>query len=75
MSTESSFHCPGFIMVEDRRIRCHKTTGHGSQTFVKATMNSCNLNDLKYLFLNILKRKEDENGIRKITFQRLQNMI
>jgi len=51
VSTESSFHCPGFIMVEDRRIRCHKTTGHGSQTFVKATMNSCNLNDLKYLFL------------------------
>jgi len=42
VSTESTFSCPGFIMVEDRRIRCHKTTGHGSQTFVKATMNSCN---------------------------------
>ena len=29
-------------MVEDRRIRCHKTTGHGAETFVQATMNSCN---------------------------------
>lgn len=41
VTTESGFSCPGFIMVEDRRIRCHKTTGHGSQTFVQATMNSC----------------------------------
>lgn len=37
-----TFNCPGYIMVEDRRIRCHKTTGHGHQTFVEATMNSCN---------------------------------
>ena len=42
VTTEDNFSCPGFIMVEDRRIRCHKTTGHGSQTFVQATMNSCN---------------------------------
>ncbi len=42
VTTQSGFSCPGFIMVEDRRIRCHKTTGHGSQTFVQATMNSCN---------------------------------
>lgn len=41
VTTEDGFSCPGFIMVEDRRIRCHKTTGHGSQTFVQATMNSC----------------------------------
>ena len=27
------FYCPGYIMVEDRKIRCHKTTGHGSETF------------------------------------------
>ena len=38
----SSFSCPGFIVVEDRKIRCHKTTGHGSEDFVHATMNSCN---------------------------------
>lgn len=38
----SSFSCPGFKIVEDRRIRCHKTTGHGEESFVKATMNSCN---------------------------------
>ncbi|MBR5798607.1 MAG: peptidoglycan glycosyltransferase [Lachnospiraceae bacterium] len=37
-----TFNCPGYIMVEDRRIRCHKTTGHGHQTFVEGTMNSCN---------------------------------
>ena len=42
VTTEDHFSCPGFIMVEDRRIRCHKTTGHGSQNFVEATMNSCN---------------------------------
>lgn len=42
VTTESTFSCPGYIMVEDRRIRCHKTTGHGAQTFVQATMNSCN---------------------------------
>ena len=42
VTTKDSFSCPGFIMVEDRRIRCHKTTGHGSQSFVEATMNSCN---------------------------------
>lgn len=42
VSSADSFHCPGFIMVEDRRIRCHKTTGHGSETFVEGTQNSCN---------------------------------
>ncbi len=42
VSKEDRFSCPGFIMVEDRRIRCHKTTGHGSETFVQGTENSCN---------------------------------
>lgn len=42
VSTEDTFSCPGYIMVEDRRIRCHKTTGHGAENFVQATMNSCN---------------------------------
>jgi len=42
VTTEDRFNCPGYIMVEDRRIRCHKTVGHGSQNFVEATMNSCN---------------------------------
>lgn len=36
------FHCPGYKMVEDRKIRCHKTTGHGSETFLDGIMNSCN---------------------------------
>lgn len=39
---EDTFHCPGFKVVEDRRIRCHKTTGHGSETFVQGVQNSCN---------------------------------
>lgn len=39
---EDTFSCPGFRIVEDRRIRCHKTTGHGAENFVQATMNSCN---------------------------------
>lgn len=37
-----TFHCPGYIVVEDRRIRCHKVAGHGSETFVQGIMNSCN---------------------------------
>jgi stage V sporulation protein D (sporulation-specific penicillin-binding protein) len=37
-----TFYCPGYKMVEDRRIRCHKTTGHGSETFLEGIMNSCN---------------------------------
>lgn len=37
-----TFSCPGFKVVEDRRIRCHKTTGHGAETFVQGVQNSCN---------------------------------
>ena len=42
VTPEDTFSCPGFIMVEDRRIRCHKTVGHGAETFVQGTQNSCN---------------------------------
>ena len=42
VTPQDTFSCPGFIMVEDRRIRCHKTTGHGAETFVQGTQNSCN---------------------------------
>lgn len=37
-----TFSCPGYKIVEDRRIRCHKTTGHGHETFLQGIMNSCN---------------------------------
>lgn len=37
-----TFSCPGYKAVEDRRIRCHKTTGHGAETFEQGIMNSCN---------------------------------
>ncbi len=36
------FRCPGYKIVEDRRIRCHKKGGHGSETFLDGIMNSCN---------------------------------
>lgn len=39
---EDQFSCPGYKLVEDRRIRCHKTTGHGAENFVQAAQNSCN---------------------------------
>jgi len=42
VSVDSGFSCPGFIVVEDRKIRCHKTAGHGGQSFLEGTMNSCN---------------------------------
>lgn len=42
VSIEENFHCPGFKIVDDRRIHCHKRAGHGSQTFVEGAMNSCN---------------------------------
>ncbi|MCR2050255.1 penicillin-binding transpeptidase domain-containing protein [Acetatifactor muris] len=42
VTTESTFSCPGFIIVDDRKIRCHKVGGHGSQDFTHTMMNSCN---------------------------------
>lgn len=42
VSVEDHFFCPGYIVVEDRRIRCHKVAGHGSETFAQGLQNSCN---------------------------------
>jgi len=42
VTPEDTFSCPGFVVVEDRKIRCHKVGGHGGENFVQATMNSCN---------------------------------
>ncbi len=42
VTMDSTFHCPGYAIVEDRKIRCHKTQGHGTQDFLHATMTSCN---------------------------------
>ncbi len=42
VSLDEQFYCPGYIVVEDRKIRCHKTAGHGSETFVEGLQNSCN---------------------------------
>lgn len=37
-----TFNCPGYKIVGDRKIRCHKTTGHGAETFAQGVQNSCN---------------------------------
>lgn len=42
VSLQDHFSCPGFKIVEDRRIRCHKTAGHGAESFLEAVQNSCN---------------------------------
>ena len=42
LNVNDNFYCPGYRVVEDRRIRCHKTTGHGSETFPQGIQNSCN---------------------------------
>ncbi len=42
VSLSDSFSCPGYRMVEDRKIRCHKVGGHGAETFVQGLQNSCN---------------------------------
>lgn len=39
---DDTFHCPGYRIVEDRKIRCHKVGGHGTETFVQGIQNSCN---------------------------------
>jgi len=42
VNLEDTFSCPGFRIVEDRKIRCHKVGGHGTETFREGFMNSCN---------------------------------
>ena len=42
LSVNDGFYCPGYRIVEDRRIRCHKVGGHGSETFIQGIQNSCN---------------------------------
>ena len=42
VNLEDNFYCPGYRIVEDRKIRCHKTGGHGSETFIQGIQNSCN---------------------------------
>ena len=42
VSLDDTFMCPGYRVVEDRRIRCHKTGGHGQETFAEGLRNSCN---------------------------------
>ncbi len=54
-----TFSCPGFAVVEDRRIRCHKAGGHGGETFVEGMKNSCNP-----VFINVGARVGVKNMFR-----------
>lgn len=42
VSVNDRFHCPGFVIVDDRKIRCHKVGGHGAEDFIDGIKNSCN---------------------------------
>lgn len=42
VKVSDTFSCPGYKIVDDRRIKCHKVAGHGSEDFTQAAMNSCN---------------------------------
>ncbi len=42
VTPQDTFSCPGYKIVEDRRIHCHKRAGHGAETFVQGAQNSCN---------------------------------
>lgn len=42
VTVNDTFSCPGYKIVEDRKIRCHKVGGHGLETFTQGIQNSCN---------------------------------
>ena len=56
VSLTDQFYCPGYKLVEDRRIRCAKTSGHGAETFETGIMNSCNP-----VFIELGERRGVEN--------------
>lgn len=56
---DDAFFCPGYKIVENRRIRCARTTGHGAETFETGIMNSCNP-----VFMELGERLGAENFVR-----------
>ncbi len=60
VKTTDTFNCPGFIMVEDRKIRCHKVGGHGAEDFVQGTMNSCKQEAAKHRAASKSARNQPE---------------
>ena len=64
LSEEDRFYCPGYYVVEDRRIRCHKVAGHGPESFREGIMNSCNP-----VFMQVGERigvEDFYNGLQKL---------
>ncbi len=59
VKVDDTFYCPGYKKVEDRNIRCHKTVGHGAETFREGIMNSCNP-----VFMEIAERTGVSNMYR-----------
>ncbi|MCI8762980.1 MAG: peptidoglycan glycosyltransferase [Lachnospiraceae bacterium] len=67
---EDSFSCPGFRIVEDRKIRCHKIGGHGAETFLQGAMNSCNpvfIDVGQRLGVDLYYRYFEQFGLKKKT--------
>lgn len=60
VTIEDNFSCPGYTIVEDRKIRCHKTAGHGAENFVEAIQNSC-----KQEFMEIIKYDADKGMCKR----------
>ncbi|MBQ8278286.1 MAG: hypothetical protein IJZ23_00415 [Roseburia sp.] len=57
VSLADTFYCPGYRLVEDRRIRCSRTTGHGSQDFALGIMNSCKqvfIEEISFYILHVI---------------------
>ena len=62
VTLEDRFSCSGAIIVDDRRIRCHKAGGHGAESFTDAVKNSCNpafitVGSVSYTHLDVYKRQ------------------
>lgn len=63
VSLTDTFYCPGYRIVEDRRIRCSRTTGHGSQDFTTGIMNSCK--QVFMIFNEKIKEKSSYNYTKR----------
>lgn len=69
VSLDDSFHCGGFRVVEDRRIHCHKRTGHGAESFLDGAKNSCNP-----VFIDVGMRLGVENFYKYLKKWKVMNL-
>ncbi len=70
IDTSYTFHCPGYRIVDGQKIKCWKTTGHGSETFVEGVQNSCNalfMDIAQMVGVDLFYEWADIFGINKVT--------